>query len=144
MKDLASEIKTLNAIKTQVASGESVAINGYQIDKLGFESAIFAVQLGDTTGTPTTFGAVFKVQESSGETAAAIATNWADVSGASITFSGESVANQGRLSGEINVDLKPLGRYVRAVAKPNFNGGSSPKVNLGAIVVLGEAKVTPV
>ncbi len=103
-----------------------------------------AVQLGDTTGTPTTFGASFKVQQSSGETAAAIASNWSDVSGMSITFSGETTANQGRLSGEINLDLKPLGRYVRCVATPNFNGGSSPKVNLGAVIVLGEARVTPV
>lgn len=144
MKDLASEIKTLNAIKTQVASGESTAINGYQIDRKGFESAICAVQLGDTTGTPTTFGAIFKVQQSSGESAAAIASNWSDVSGMSITFSGETVANQGRLSGEINLDLKPLGRYIRVVATPNFNGGSSPKVALGAVVVLGEARITPV
>ena len=144
MKDCASELKTLNAIKSQVASGESVAINGYQIDRSGFESAIVAVQIGDTTGTPTTFGAVFKVQESSGETAAAINTNWADVSGMSITFSGETVANQGRLSGEINLDLKPLGKYIRCVATPNFNGGSGPKVNLGAVVVLGEARIVPV
>ncbi len=144
MKDLASEIKTLTAIKTQVASGESVSINGYQIDRLGFESAIVAVQLGDTTGSPTTFGATFTVQHSSGETAAAINTNWANISGASMVFSGETSANQARLSGEININLKPYGRYIRAVAKPNFNGGSTPKVSLGAVVVLGEARVTPV
>jgi len=144
MKDLASEVKTLTAIKSQVASGEATAINGYTIDKLGFESAIFALEVGDTTGTPTRFGVTFKIQESSGESAVAVAANWADVSGMSKTYSGETVATQGDLGGEINVDLKPLGRYVRAVATPTFTAGSSPKINLGAVVVLGEAKVTPV
>jgi hypothetical protein len=144
MKDCASEIKTLTAIKSQVASGEATAINGNTIDKLGFESGVFALQVGDTTGTPTRFGITFKVQESSGETAAAIATNWADVSGMTKTYSGETVATQGDLGGEINVDFKPLGRYVRCVATPTFTAGSSPKINIGAVVVLGEAKVVPI
>lgn len=144
MKDCASEIKTLTAIKSQVASGEATAINGYTIDKQGFSSGTFAVQVGDTTGTPTRFGITFKVQESSGETAAAINANWADVSGKSLTYSGETVATQGDLGGEINVDFRTLGRYVRCVATPTFTAGSSPKINIGATVVLGEAAITPV
>ncbi len=138
MRDIAHEVATKTAIFPQVASGEATAIDGITIDRNGFYGAIFAVGLGNTSGAPTRFGITFKVQQKSGE------TDWVDVSGKSITFSGETVANQGRLSGEINVDLKSLARYIRCVATPTFTAGTTPKVEIAATVVLGEASVEPV
>jgi hypothetical protein len=137
MKDIKSEVKVLTAILPQVASGESVAINGFTIDRLGYEGGVYSCLVGNTSGAPTTFGVTFKVQEKSGE------TDWVDVSGMTYIISGETVAQQGRLSGEINIDFKGCARKTRLVATPNFNGGSSPKVEIGAVLVLGEAQVEP-
>lgn len=136
MKFTGSEVKTLTAIMPQVASGEATAINGPDIDRRGYQSAVVACQLGNASGTPTRFGATFKVQHKSGESA------WADVASQSYTFSGETVATMNNI-GEIDIDLRGCGEYVRCVATPTFTGGSSPKIELGAVIVLGEAEVGP-
>lgn len=138
MKDVKSEVKTVTAIQPQLASGESTAINGTTIDRLGYEGGVYACQIGNTSGAPTKFGITFKVQEKSGE------TDWVDVSGKTYTVSGETVASQSIASGEINVDFRGRARYTRLVATPTFTGGSSPGVEVGAVLVLGEAQVTPV
>lgn len=138
MKDISTEVKTLTAILPQVASGESVAINGFPIDRLGYEGAVVGCLIGNTSGDPTKFGVTFKMQHNSGE------EDWADVAGYTYTVSGESTVNQARLSGEINVNLKGFARNVRVVVTPTFTGGSSPSIEIGAVIVLGEAQVQPV
>ena len=137
MKDVASEVKTLTAIKPQVASGEGAAIDGYTINRKGCSSGVFSVQVGDASGTPTRFGITFKVQHKSGE------ESWADASGQTKTFSGETsvTTNQQYM---IASDFRALGRYVKLVGTPTFTDGSSPKIQIAATVVVGEADVVPV
>ena len=138
MKDVASEVKTLTAIKPQVASGESAAIAGYTLDRKGCNSGVFSVAVGDAVGTPTRFGITFKVQSKSGE------ESWADASGQTKTFSGETtvlVVNQQYM---IPSDFRALGRYVRLVATPTFTAGSSPKIHIAAVCVIGQASVSPI
>jgi hypothetical protein len=136
MKYTGSEVKSLTAIMPQVASGEAAAINGPTIDRMGYQSAVVACQVGNSSGTPTRFGVTFKVQHKSGESA------WADIASQTYTFSGETVATQNAI-GEIDVDLRGCGRYVRCVATPTFTAGSTPLIQIGAIIVLGEAEVGP-
>jgi hypothetical protein len=136
MKNVAGEVKTAMAILPQVASGEATAINGLTVNRRGLESAILEVELGNASGSPTRFGVTFKVQEQSGE------SSWADVAGYSKTFSGETSVTQATRY-QMAVDLRPLGTNIRAVATPTFTAGSSPKVQIAAIWVLGEAAVAP-
>jgi hypothetical protein len=139
MKDAASEVKVVTAIQPQTASGESVDINGITIDRLGYEGAVFACQIGNAGGdvAPTRFGVTFKVQHKSGE------TDWVDVAGKTFTVSGETVASESTVGGEINVDLKGCARYVRAVVTPTFTAGTNPNLDICSTVVLGEAQVGP-
>jgi hypothetical protein len=138
MDNITEQVKAVTAIQVQVASGESVAINGFTIDRLGYDGGIYACQIGNAIGTPTSFGVNFKAQEKSGE------TDWVDVSGMTLTVSGETLASENTLTGEININFKGCGRYTRLVATPNFNGGTNPKVEIGAVLVLGEAQVYPI
>lgn len=137
MKDVASEVKTLTAIKPQVASGEATAINGVTIDRKGCNSGVFSVAVGDSTGTPTRFGITFKVQSKSGE------ESWADASGQTKTFSGETsvTSNQQYM---LPSDFRALGRYVRLAATPTFTAGTNPNIQIAAVVVVGEASVAPI
>lgn len=139
MKDVASEVKVVTAIQPQTASGESVAIEGITIDRLGYEGAIVTCQIGNAGGdvAPTKFGVTFKIQHKSGE------TDWVDVAGKTFNVSGESDASDSTVGGEINVDLKGCARYVRAVATPTFTGGTNPTLEICSTLVLGEAVVGP-
>ena len=137
MKEVGAEVKGLMAIKPQVASGEVTDINGITIDRLGCESGVFGVEVGDATGTPTRFGVTFRVQNKSGS------ESWANVSGMSYTFSGETVASE-NAHHDIDVDFRTLGRYVRLVANPTFTAGSSPAVQIAAVCIIGQAAVTPI
>ena len=56
MKEVGADVKGLMAITPQVASGESTDINGITIDRLGCESGVFCVEVGNVSGTPTSFG----------------------------------------------------------------------------------------
>jgi len=132
MKDVASEVLTYRGIQSQVASGESTAINGFTINRRGFYSAICRVEVGNTSGTPTRFGVTFQIQEKSGESA------WADVTDALKTFSGESVATQAQQY-EIPVDLRSREEYIRVKATPTFTAGSSPAIEIAANWILGES-----
>lgn len=138
MRNLSSEVKaSYIAIQPQVLSGEATAVNGPTINRRGYQGAVLAVQIGNTTGTPTRFGVTFKAQEKSGE------TDWVDISGATKTFSGESVATQNQAD-EITVDLKGIARDIRAVCTPTFTAGTNPKIEVAATWILGEAAVEPV
>ena len=138
MRNLGSEVKaSYVAIQPQLASGEATAINGPAVNRRGYQGAILVCQVGNTSGTPTRFGVTFKAQHRSGE------TDWIDISGATKTWSGETVATQNQQD-EIDVDLKGIAVDVRAVCTPTFTAGSSPKIEVAASWVLGEAAVEPV
>ena len=138
MRNLGSEVKaSYVAIQPQVLSGEATAVNGPSINRRGYKGAVLVCQVGNTTGTPTRFGVTFKAQERSGE------TDWVDISSATKTFSGETVATQ-NAQYDVNIDLKGVAVDIRAVCTPTFTAGSSPKIEVAAAWVLGEASVEPV
>jgi hypothetical protein len=137
MRNLGSEVKaSYVAIQPQVVSGEATAINGPAVNRRGYQGAVLVCQIGNTAGTPTRFGITFKAQARSGE------TDWVDISGATKTWSGESVATQNQQD-EINIDLKGIARDIRAVVTPTFTAGTTPTLETAAAWVLGEAAVEP-
>lgn len=133
MEDLASSVKTITGLQAQLFSGET-AVYGPKIDRLGYDAAVFSLQTGTPSGSPSVVGVTAKLQTMSGE------TDWVDISGASTIISGESIPHQH----EINQDLKSQSRYIRMVATPHFTGGSSPKIEAAATCVLGEPRIMPV
>ena len=132
--DLASSIKSVAALQAQVLSGEASEVYGPKIDRLGFEAAVIAVQTGTPYGSPSNIGVVVKIQSMSGE------VDWEDVASQTTTISGEVLPH----IHEIDLNLKSVDRYIRAVATPHFTGGSSPTIELAATCILGEPRVMPV
>ena len=105
------------------------AITGATVDTRGFGDAMAIVTVGVTSGTPDSFTVAAKLQESADD------SSWADITGATIT-----TVTAASKTAEINVELAKKAaskRYIRAVVTPAFVGGTSPKIGVGAIVVLG-------
>jgi hypothetical protein len=130
--DIGSDIKVVRAIAPHSNSGSS-SVNGPSIDRLDYASAVLFVDVGATSGNPTSFTVDCKLQESDD------GSTWADITGASIATI--TTANTQK---ELNVDLRGRKRYIRAVLTASFSGGSSPTVLASAALVLGGANVYPI
>lgn len=128
-------VKAYTGIAPISSTGGS-AINGSAIDTAGYGDGVVVVQVGATTGTPTSFTVDAKVQESANGT-----TGWVDITGAAIA----QVTAENK-TGEIAVEFAKRGaslRYIRVVLTPALTGGTSPTVGVGAVVVFSNPEVGP-
>lgn len=122
--------EALSCVVPQAAAAG--AINGTAIDTQGFGDAMVVVQVGATTGTPTSFTVNAKIQESADGS-----TGWVDVTGD--TIAAVIAANK---TAEINVALRSRVaalRYFRVVLTPAFVAGTSPTIGVSALALLGAA-----
>ena len=104
------------------------------IDRLGYYSAVLYVPNGAATGTPSSYTVNAKITQcdtSNGQ--------FDDVAGLTIS----QLDANGEI-GELDIDLRPLKRYIKVVVTPALSGGSSPKALIGAVLVLGDAQREPV
>lgn len=143
MRYLNDTVKAALAALPIAISGEGSAFSGPIIDRRNYESALFTVMTGVSTGAPTRTGVAFKVQ-----TAALSTGVFADVldENSAVRFttsiSGERAAIVGTVA-HIDVDLTACERYIKLVSTPSWPDGSQPAVLIGATCVLGDAKVLP-
>ena len=136
MEQTGESIKTLNALNPELDDGAAAA-SGNIIDRLAFDSAVFTVAFGATTGTPTSIDYVFKLEHGD----ASDLSDATDLSGA--TVSSDTDPSAGDVV-ELNVDLEPAKRYIRFVATGTYVGGTTPTVGIAATGALGESKTGPV
>jgi hypothetical protein len=108
--------------------------DGAVIDRQGYDSCVLFAQAGVSEGTPTSFTHDAKLQESD----ASDGTGMTDVAGAAVTQIVAVSTNQKK-----NVNLRGVKRYIRVREVIAFVGGTSPKLNASAIVVLGGPDVIP-
>jgi len=132
MKTVFEEVKVQDAVRPVAVDAAATPI---VIDTLGFDSAMFVIQNGAATGSPTGQSTVAKVQEcdtSNGD--------FADVSGASVTI---TASNK---SAEIPVEGLTTGRkrYLKLLVTPTLTAGTTPAVLVAATCLLGRAFKTPV
>lgn len=106
-------------------------VNGASIDRTGFGYAVVSCDVGASTGSPTAISVTFKVQDS------ADGTTFADVAGTTRTITVNNTNDR------IEVDLRGLRQYIRAVATVTHTGGTMPTTNIAASVVLGAPQVAP-
>jgi hypothetical protein len=120
------------------AAAASFGLAGTTIDRKDFRSAVFMVDNGVATGTPTSYSIDARIEDSAdGSSWAAVATSPAN-SAVAIT---QIIADSTKQF--LEVDLEPYRRYVRLAFTVAFVGGTSPKVLLGAAVMLGGIVVGP-
>ena len=128
MRDIGGTTKLFEALIPKDDTGGS-AYNGTAIDRSGYQFGCFGVITGALTGTPDATTTVAKVQH-----CATSDGSYVDVSGATYTFSGSAVTN---VIGEMGVNLGALNKYVRVTETTSFTGGSTPKLAIGSVCVLG-------
>lgn len=86
------------------------------------------VEVGAVTGTPTSFTATFKLQESDDE------SDWSDCNGAD-----NAVISAASTSGIVRA-LRSK-RYTRVVSTLDFTGGTTPAADIGATILLRKRSV---
>ena len=133
MKLTSAEIKTGIAVAPLDASDSSgTPVAGIEIDRKGYDSCVITGLVGTASGSPSAQEVVFYLYES--ETSGG---SYSAISGASVTLDGDSEG------GEINVDLRNVGRYIKVYYDVSFTSGTTPKIEVAASYALGEAKVVP-
>lgn len=134
LKKQSEDLKYVTAIEPK--NSEAATINGNAINKKGFRSASFCLVVGIPEGTPTDYTVAWKIQEKelSGD-------QFADVSGLTGEITGASEAYQ---AGIIDANLEDRKTYVRVVAVVTFTDGTTPKIPIACMAVLGNPYTTPV
>lgn len=127
--DVGAQVKSMRGISPQ--STAAATVNGPAIDRQDFFSAVLAGITGAATGSPTAISVIYKLQDSADGS-----TGWVDFGG-SVTV--DAVNEHGR----VDVNLGSAKRYIRAVAVVSFTGGTTPQINIGAVVALGGAQIKP-
>lgn len=127
------------ALLPQRLSGSSDVV-GVEIDTHGdgaqkWGVALLNVVVGATTGTPTSFSATFRMQES--EVSGSGFADFADTDNVNSLGVALTAVNT---NGQLVVDLRGTKRFVRVVALPAFVAGTSPTVEASATIVLGEPR----
>lgn len=124
LEDVSQLMIAKKGINPQVATA---AVNGTGLDRTKYDSVLASCTTGAKGGStaPTSVSTVFKLQESSDN------STFTDVSGATCTVSGENGV------GYIQRSLRDLDKYIRLVATPTFDGGSSPSILIGATLNVG-------
>lgn len=118
-----------NSAGTRNGTGIDRATPGGQL----YMGAVLSGRVGAASGTPTSFSAIYKLQDSADNS-----TGWADYGTAQDTVT----ADDG--TGQVSVNLTGAKRYIRVVEVIAFVGGTTPKVEGSAVVVLGGARSHPV
>ena len=132
MRSVYDGVLAKQAVRPVAASAAATAI---AIDTLGYNSAMFVVENGAATGTPTSYTVDAKVQEcdTSGGT-------YADVTGATITqITADNKTASIRVEG-LGTSRK---RYLKLIITPAMTGGTSPAALVSGIALLGRGYVKP-
>lgn len=115
------------------------ASNGGAIDRSGMDSCKLICSVGAATGTPTSFTAITKVQDSADGS-----TGWADY----VNPPGSTVATAPTVladdtASEFNVNLRSAKKFIRTVTTIAFVGGTTPAIVTAPSVILGGASLEP-
>lgn len=129
--DIGHEIKFNRAISPHSDNGAGE--DGAAIDRLGYQSALLAIDVGAVSGTPNSFAVNAVLYESADGT-----TGWTSVDDSAIT---EITTIDTKQVKEIN--LAGLKRYIKAVLQVEFVNGTSPEVLVAGALILGGADTLP-
>ena len=123
------ELRPAFTVTTTALSADS---NGTGIDRTGFETVGVGLAVGAATGSPTARSVVIELQHSTDNTTFVDLT---DRDGNVVTTDGLTADSTNTY---LRVDLSAARQYIRAVAKPNFTGGTSPAIPFVCMLLLAD------
>lgn len=143
---LGSSVKGILALAPmQITAGDAndgVAQNGPAIDRLGYDSAVLVVPVSAALAEAATLTINARLQESADGS-----TGWVDIPGAVtsnlVLTGGVGGSTESGLL-ELNVNLRPCKRYVRAVITGDLSAATTDTQRFGAVLILGGSAVEPV
>ena len=139
LTDIGSHVNPVGSVWPQAISGSSDVNGANTFDRVGtttnehYLSGVLVLNVGATTGTPTTFSVACRLQDSADN------SSFADIATA-VAVTAVTTANT---TATVAFNAKGLRRYLRAVVTPTFSGGTSPTVLVSASLVMGGAAVVP-
>ena len=110
----------------------AATVNGIAVDTKGFANLMAVAEVGAAEGSPSaqTFNAKLQEADTSGG-------SYTDITGAAITeITADDKSAQIQLLGLGTGTLK---RFVRIVVVTTLTGGSTPKIEVAGIILLGQA-----
>jgi hypothetical protein len=131
LQNIGALIRAVQGVVPLRSTGGTV--NGPAIDRRGLLSAVLLLEVGATTGAPTSFTVDAKLQDSADGS-----TGWADIVGAAVP----RITTVNTLQ-FVDVNLSAARAFIRAVVVDAFTGGTAPAVDRSALVVLGGADTLP-
>jgi len=139
LRDLGNMIASQVTITPQtIGSTGSSSVEGYGVDRKGYESAVFVFTNSaakKVTTLPTAITVTCTVQESSDDSTYTDATGYSEAHNITNTYTQTEI--------EI-ADLKPLKRYVRGYMSYEEDGGSGDLIAVAATIILGSPQDYPV
>lgn len=136
MRDLANSLHVARAISPQAARTDNTAIVSEIIDRAGFESLMFAINVGANTDA----NATFAVTMDHGD-----AANLSDAAAVAAAYITGTLALAGFAFGDDN-EVRKVGyvgkkRYVRLTITPT--GNDSGNIFVDAVAILGRSRFSP-
>lgn len=129
-EDLGGIATSVAAIEPQDASAGTVNGTAHALRTNRPLSCILFGHVGQASGSPTAQSVTFKLQDAADDGAGAVdAGTWADFTGG-----GGTAITTDSAGDEIDVDLKGARDYVRAVATVAFTDGTTPAIELAAVI----------
>lgn len=140
MANIGAGVKNFPVVRPieQVAAS-AFSVVGTAVDLQNYESFVWEVTTGALTGSPSAQTVDAKLQHSEDN------STWADVaagpSNPAVAITQITAANSDR---RVEIDRRPLRRYVRALFTVAFTDGSTPKIGLASHITAGDATIKPV
>lgn len=126
------ENQVMNPAFTVTTTALSASTNGIGTDRRGYETMAVMAAVGAATGSPTAQNVEVTIQDSADNSTFA---NLLDRDGNAVTTTGLTADSTNTY---LRVDLSDARRYVRAVADPNFTGGTSPAIPFQCTLLLAD------
>lgn len=130
-QDIGASLKTLEGLAPAARSTGSTATTAAGIDRTDYQSCVAVVHIGAATGSPSSFSAAFKLQESDDD------STWTDVEDSDVTITAAGLT-------EVDVNLAAAKKYLRASLATTITGGTTPTLPSSCAIVFGGARNLPV
>lgn len=127
--NIAGESLKIVAGNVPVSTGTSV--DGTGVSRAGYDHITIACQTGAASGTPTSYSATFKLQESD-----SLSTGYTDVTTTQNNGNAVSAAiTADNTVAKILIDARGLKKYVRVNVTAAMTGGSTPKALVASTMI---------
>lgn len=136
-KDIGAWVKAEHTLSPQ-NSADDTTTSGASVDKGDALSGVIVGSIGAVTGTPTGISVIFRLQDSPDGT-----TGWANVLDLAAAIVETAPATAIDTTVELDVLLQPTKQFLRIQSIVDLTAGTTPTVDVGAVLVVAGKSELP-